>query len=261
MVAKTGGTVMKSRSSRSNISCTKTERKVVERNRRNQMKSLYSSLNSLLPNQNFKVLHLSLSLNSCLLVLFHSSMLPLTSHEEAKLSLLSCYCRQIIAFGLERFGIYNLRLDDISCSLLFLELAKLLKIFFLLLWVYMQEAQPLPDQIDRAINYIKSLEEKLEKAREKKESLARSRKRSYTCTFDPISSAASKSPQLKIHEIGSALEIVLTSGLGNQFLFYEIISILHEEGVEVVSANFQALGDSFFHIVHAQVIIIFDPLC
>ena len=130
MVAKTGGTVMKSRSSRSNISCTKTERKVVERNRRNQMKSLYSSLNSLLPNQNFKVLHLSLSLNSCLLVLFHSSLLSLTSHEEAKLSLLSCYCRQIIAFGLERFGIYKLRLDDISCSFLFLELAKLLKIFF-----------------------------------------------------------------------------------------------------------------------------------
>jgi hypothetical protein len=125
----------------------------------------------------------------------------------------------------------------------------------------MQEAQPLPDQIDRAINYIKSLEEKLEKAREKKESLTRSRKGSYTCTFDPLSSAASKSPQLKIHEIGSALEIVLTSGLGNQFLFYEIISILHEEGVEVVSSNFQALGDSFFHIVHAQVIIIFDPLC
>ncbi|XP_011002885.1 PREDICTED: transcription factor bHLH118-like isoform X4 [Populus euphratica] len=167
MVAKTGGTIMQSRSSRSNISSTKTERKIVERNRRNQMKSLYSNLNSLLPNRNFK------------------------------------------------------------------------------------EAQPLPDQIDRAINYIKSLEEKLEKAREKKESL-RSRKRSYTCTFDPISSAASKSPQLKIHEIGSALEIVLTSGLDNQFLFYEIISILHEEGVEVVSANFQALGDSLFHIVHAQ---------
>ena len=102
MIAKTGGTMMQSRS---NISCTKTERKVVERNRRNQMKSLYSNLNSLLPNQNFKVLHLSLSLNSCLLVLFHSSLPSLTSHEEAKLSLLSCYCRQIIAFGLERFGI------------------------------------------------------------------------------------------------------------------------------------------------------------
>ena len=102
MIAKTGGTMMQSRS---NISCTKTERKVVERNRRNQMKSLYSNLNSLLPNQNFKVLHLSLSLNSCLLVLFHFSLLSLTSHEEAKLSLLSCFSRQIIAFGLERFGI------------------------------------------------------------------------------------------------------------------------------------------------------------
>jgi hypothetical protein len=110
----------------------------------------------------------------------------------------------------------------------------------------MQEKQPLPDQIDEAISYIKSLEGKLEETKEKKESL----------TF-----ATSKSPKLiKIQETGSALEIVFTSGLDNQFLFYEIISILHEEGVEVVSANSQALGDSIFHVVHAQVRIIFDQL-
>jgi hypothetical protein len=110
----------------------------------------------------------------------------------------------------------------------------------------MQEKQPLPDQIDEAISYIKSLEGKLEETKEKKESL----------TF-----ATSKSPKLiKIQETGSALEIVFTSGLDNQFFFYEIISILHEEGVEVVSANSQALGDSIFHVVHAQVRIIFDQL-
>ena len=109
----------------------------------------------------------------------------------------------------------------------------------------MQEKQPLPDQIDEAISYIKSLEEKLENTKEKKESLT---------------SATSKSPKLKIQETGSALEIVFTSGLDNQFLFYEIISILHKEGVEVVSANSQVLGDSIFHVVHSQVIFIFDQL-
>ena len=58
----------------------------------------------------------------------------------------------------------------------------------------MHEKQPLPDQIDEAISYIKSLEEKLEETKEKKESLK---------------SATSKSPKLKIQETGSALEIVL----------------------------------------------------
>ncbi|KEH39152.1 helix loop helix DNA-binding domain protein [Medicago truncatula] len=38
-------------------SSTKVERKVVEKNRRNQMKILYSKLNSLLPSYNSKVLH------------------------------------------------------------------------------------------------------------------------------------------------------------------------------------------------------------
>lgn len=117
----------------------------------------------------------------------------------------------------------------------------------------MQEAQPLPDQLDEAINYIKSLEEKLKKSKETKESLA-GRKRSYNCTTAYESMSSSKPPQLQIREIGSALEIVLISGLDNQFIFYDIIRILHEESVEVVSASFQVAGNSIFHVVHAQVI-------
>ncbi|CAK7322465.1 unnamed protein product [Dovyalis caffra] len=169
MVVNFGGTTMESTSTRSNVSSTKTERKVIEKNRRNQMKTLYSKLNSLLPHQNFK------------------------------------------------------------------------------------EPLPLPDQIDEAISYIKSLEERLKKSKEKKESLTGSRKRSYTCTYDPIPIATPKSPHLQIQEVGSALEIALTSGLDNQFVFYEIIRILHEEGVDVVSANVQVLGDSIFHILHGQI--------
>ncbi|KAB5530062.1 hypothetical protein DKX38_020143 [Salix brachista] len=168
MVENLGGSTMESSSTRSNISSTKTERKVIEKNRRNQMKTLYSKLSSLLPDQNFK------------------------------------------------------------------------------------EPLPLPDQIDEAIIYIKSLEERLKRARERKDGLTSSRKRSFACTQDPTPAATQKSPQLKIQELGSALEIVLTTGPDNQFLFCEIIRILDEEGAEVVSANFHVLGDSIFQVLHAQ---------
>ncbi|KAJ6433469.1 hypothetical protein OIU84_017206 [Salix udensis] len=169
MVENLRGSTMEISSTRSNISSTKTERKVIEKNRRNQMKTLYSKLNSLLPGQNFK------------------------------------------------------------------------------------EPLPLPDQIDEAIIYIKSLEERLKRARERKEGLTSCRKRSFACTHqDPTPAATQKAPQLKIQELGSALEIVLTSGADNQFLFCEIIRILEEEGAEVVSVNVHVLGDSTFQVLHAQ---------
>ncbi|KAF9670755.1 hypothetical protein SADUNF_Sadunf13G0101700 [Salix dunnii] len=168
MFENLGGTTMESSSTRSNISSTKTERKLIEKNRRTQMKTLYSKLNSLLPDQNIK------------------------------------------------------------------------------------EPLPLPDQIDEAISYIKSLEERLKRAKERKEGLTSSRKRSFACTHDPTPTATPKSPQLKIQELGPALEIVLTSPPDNHFLFCEIIRILNEEGVEVVSANVQVLEDSIFQVLHAQ---------
>jgi hypothetical protein len=88
MIASSGGTIMESSSGRSNLSSTKTERKVSEKNRRNQMKTLYSKLNSLLPDKESTVIYLPPSLNLCLLMLLHSSLLSCTFHEEAKLSLL-----------------------------------------------------------------------------------------------------------------------------------------------------------------------------
>ena len=116
----------------------------------------------------------------------------------------------------------------------------------------MQEALSLPDQIDVAINYIKSLETKLKKAQEKKESFNIGKKRSYTCTnFEAKSSL--KSPQMEIREIGSTLEVVLITGLDNQFIFYEMIHILHEEQAQVLNASFSISGESIFHVLHAEV--------
>ncbi|OAY35292.1 hypothetical protein MANES_12G088914v8 [Manihot esculenta] len=149
-------------------SATKTERKVIEKNRRNQMKTLFSNLNSLLPKQSSK------------------------------------------------------------------------------------EALPLPDQVDEAINYIKSLEEKLKKSKEKKESLS-GRKRSFSNFVSSFESASNLvAPKLEIREMGSSLQIILISGLDNQFIFYDIIHILEDEGVEIPNASFSVSGNSIFHVVHAQ---------
>lgn len=151
----------------SSSNTTKVERRLVEKNRRNQMKILYSKLNSLLPNYNPKELPLAL-----------------------------------------------------------------------------------PDQVDEAINYIKSLEANVEMAKEKKERLLavkKKRSREY-CLGLP------KSPCFEIQEIGSSLQIILTCGFDNQFIFYEIIRVLHEENVDIRSVNSSKVGDnSLLHVVHAEI--------
>ncbi|XP_061351837.1 transcription factor bHLH162-like [Gastrolobium bilobum] len=150
-------------------SSTKVERRVIEKNRRNHMKMLYSKLNSLLPNYNPK------------------------------------------------------------------------------------EALPLTDQVDEAIKYIKILEGKVKMAQEKKESFG-GKKRSHDCCSSSFATTSCpKSPQLEVHEMGSSLELVLTCGLETQFIFYEIIRILHEENIEVKSANSSLAGYSMLHVVHAEI--------
>ncbi|XP_058776877.1 transcription factor bHLH162-like [Vicia villosa] len=147
---------------------TKVERKIVEKNRRNKMKSLYSKLNSLLPNYNPK------------------------------------------------------------------------------------EHLPLPDQIDNAINYIKSLKTNLKLAKEKKQSLIRNKRSLSGCSNSSGAKVSIKSPKIEIHENGSSLQVMVTCGVDEQFIFYEIIRILHEDHVEVISANSSLAGDSVIHVVHAE---------
>ncbi|XWS12637.1 hypothetical protein CRYUN_Cryun37aG0107100 [Craigia yunnanensis] len=147
-------------------SSSRTDRKLVERNRRNQMKALYSKLNSLLP------------------------------HPDSR------------------------------------------------------ESTSLPDQLDEAANYIKRLQIKVERMKERKDSLMGvERSTNTTCR----SSRGSKSPQIQIHEMGSSLVIGLTTGSNSQFIFNETIRILHEEGAEIVNASFSVVDDTVFHTIHLTV--------
>lgn len=121
----------------------------------------------------------------------------------------------------------------------------------------MQDASlALPDQIDEAIKYIKELEKKVNSSKEKKNQLQRKNKSSINIDSSSSSSSSSASPQLKINQMGKSLEIVLSSGLDDQYLLSETLRILQEEGIEVVSASFSVSRNSVFHTIHAQVISI-----
>ncbi|XP_065876853.1 transcription factor bHLH162 [Euphorbia lathyris] len=147
-----------------NSTSSRTDRKVIERNRRNHMKSLYFTLNSLLPH--------------------HSS----------------------------------------------------------------KESVSLPDQLDEAANYIKKLQMKLERMRERKESLLGSSDHDQNVRMCGL-----RSPVIKVHEIGSVLEVVLITGLDSQMMFNEGVRVLHEEGAEIVNANFSVVDDTVFHSIHSMV--------
>ncbi|KAH7545997.1 hypothetical protein FEM48_Zijuj01G0154200 [Ziziphus jujuba var. spinosa] len=161
-----------------NPSSSRTDRKTIERNRRNQMKVLYSKLNSLVPHQNSR------------------------------------------------------------------------------------EVTSLTDQLDEAANYIKKLQTSLERMKEKKDSLMGIERSSNNAGGMMISSnstscggmaAGVKSPQIEIHIIGSALEIVLITGLDFQFMFNETIRVLHEEGADIINASFSVVEDSVFHTIHSKI--------
>lgn len=124
--------------------------------------------------------------------------------------------------------------------------------------MWWQEAQSIPDQVDEAVSYIKSLQGNLEKLKEKKESLMSSRKRPHTCSTTSVgetSTPSLRSPVMEIREMGSNLQVTLVTGLEDQSIFYDIIGILHEESAEVLSASFSVVGNSAFHVLIAQVLI------
>lgn len=125
----------------------------------------------------------------------------------------------------------------------------------------MQELTSLPDQLDEAVTYIKKLQISLEKMKEKKNSLMGTERTTYSHYSNAGSFSNSrgaimslKSPHIEIHEMGSALEVVLITGLDCQFMFNETIRVLHEEGADIVNASFSAAEDTIFHTIHCQVI-------
>ncbi|XP_011086065.1 uncharacterized protein LOC105167900 [Sesamum indicum] len=104
----------------------------------------------------------------------------------------------------------------------------------------------LPEQVlAESVDYIKKLQEKLEKLKHKKSCLMRMSENSAT---DHL-----KTLNISISVSGSALDVVLRTGLDYQFMYARVIRMLHEEGAEVVNASFSVVDDTIFHNIHSEV--------
>ncbi|KAM1004862.1 hypothetical protein ACFX13_005053 [Malus domestica] len=116
----------------------------------------------------------------------------------------------------------------------------------------------LPDQLDDAVNYIKKLQTNLEKLREKKDRLMGIEKSSH-CNAGfgrsggAITEGLNSSPLVEIHEMGSALGVLMITGLDYQFMFNESIRVIQEEGADIVNASFSVVKDTIFHTIHSKV--------
>ncbi|RZC76443.1 hypothetical protein C5167_000519 [Papaver somniferum] len=61
-------------------------------------------------------------------------------------------------------------------------------------------------------------------------------------------------PILQVRNFDSTtLEVVLITGMNKQFLYYQLITVLEEEGAEIVNASFATVDDKIFYTVHSQV--------
>ncbi|KAK1276378.1 hypothetical protein QJS04_geneDACA012858 [Acorus gramineus] len=117
-----------------------------------------------------------------------------------------------------------------------------------------EEVPFLMDRIEKTIEYIKHLEEKLRMLKERKESINRRERVSRFSSGAGTSSTSVVSlPNIQIHDLGSAMEVVVINSPGEKFAFYDIIVVLEEEGAEVLNASFWDLGDKVFYTVHSLV--------
>jgi len=88
-------------------------------------------------------------------------------------------------------------------------------------------------------------------AQEKKERLFEKKKTLSGCTLN----ASEAQAKMEVHETGSAIQVILTCGIDNNFIFCEILRILSELNVEVVTVNSTMVGDSMVQVVQGEVSI------
>ena len=97
--------------------------------------------------------------------------------------------------------------------------------------------------LEHATTHVKRLQQRLKMLKQKKQLLEG---RTHHIT------GSSRSPVIIVREMGSTLEVFLTSGLNKNFFLYEVISVLEEEAAQVVTANQSTVGDRIIYSICSQ---------
>ncbi|KAL3511288.1 hypothetical protein ACH5RR_030689 [Cinchona calisaya] len=105
------------------------------------------------------------------------------------------------------------------------------------------EKWPKPALLDYSSTYIKNLKERIRELEAKKEEL---KSESGTSAKDLALQA------IEVIERGPIVEVNLVTGLNKGIMLHEVISILEEEGAQLLSANYSASTDRVFYTIISQ---------
>ncbi|XP_022994481.1 transcription factor bHLH167-like [Cucurbita maxima] len=103
----------------------------------------------------------------------------------------------------------------------------------------------LPVQIENATNYIKQLKENVEKLKEKREKLIGSREGEIKARL---------LVQVEAHQVGSSLEVLLTTGSDYLLVLNQILQLLQENGTQIIHINHSTIINRVFHKIVAQMV-------
>ncbi|KAK3163671.1 hypothetical protein QOZ80_1AG0006660 [Eleusine coracana subsp. coracana] len=58
--------------------------------------------------------------------------------------------------------------------------------------------------------------------------------------------------EVRHHQDGSSLDVVLISSVEKPFKMHEVVTVLEEEGAEIINANFSVAGRKIFYTIHSR---------
>ncbi|XP_028094490.1 transcription factor bHLH167-like [Camellia sinensis] len=107
-----------------------------------------------------------------------------------------------------------------------------------------EKGLPLRDMLEQATKYVVELKQNVEELKRRKAALK----------GKEGGSKEERLPVLMVRHMGSALEVILSTGLDKKFKLHEVLSVLKEEGLEVVGASYSTVENQTFYTIHAQIL-------
>ncbi|KAL5226865.1 hypothetical protein ABZP36_015130, partial [Zizania latifolia] len=109
------------------------------------------------------------------------------------------------------------------------------------------------DSLDEAAAYIKKLKERMDELQHRRSS-AQSCSIRGAAGDSPSSSEDLQPPVVEVrydHDV-SSLDVVLICSAQKPFKFHEVITVLEEEGAEILNANFSVAGHKIFCTIYSR---------
>lgn len=109
------------------------------------------------------------------------------------------------------------------------------------------------DSLQQAADHIKKMEERLNELKRRRDLVMGVEGSNRDMSGGTLTGLGL--PIVEITDSGSTLKVVLISDSTKNAMLSDVITVLEEEGAEVVSANQYSMDDRCFYILHSQVSI------